>query len=136
MLSNEETIKWLKENRRDKKGCLDLRNLDLSKDFKDVYISGLIVKRNLLQGWQTVGCDLDQSNSRVEGSLSQGCHKVKKDIMQSGNVVGRDLIQNHQVVQGNLQQYAHFVRGKLFSHILEEFEEWIYNVQSNSKKEE
>lgn len=65
MLSKEEVVKWLSENCKNACGDLVLSNLDLTKDFHDVNISGLKVKGSLIQSYQTVGEYLQQVEQSV-----------------------------------------------------------------------
>ena len=76
MLSREEVVKWLWNNCRDVNNNLVLSYLDL-RDFNDVCINELKVKRDLYVSHQEVGGDLHQVNQTVKGDIYS--HKLKKD---------------------------------------------------------
>lgn len=69
MLSKGEIKKWLLENCVNEYGKLDLSGLDFSDFDGDIYTFGMTVKKNLDQGFQEIGGDLNQSHQKVEGHI-------------------------------------------------------------------
>lgn len=82
MLSKDEIKKWLLENCVDKKGKLDLSGLDFSDFDGTIDISGMKVKKNLLQSNQKIGGWLDQDRQEVGGNLYQNYLKVSGNLYQ------------------------------------------------------
>lgn len=66
MLPDEETKKWLIENRTNGKGELDLSGLDFSDFTGNVHISGCKVGGSLFQDEQEVGGILYQDDRKLE----------------------------------------------------------------------
>lgn len=114
MLSKQEIKKWLLENCVDENGSLDLSGLDFSDFDGSVDISGMKVKKNLLQNKQQVEGCLYQRDQRVRFDLDQSCQQVERDLDQHGQDVGGDLIQNSNDVSGNLYQDDQNVVGSLY----------------------
>ena len=94
-MPNDELIKFLVENRKDENGNLDLANLDLSKDFKNVYFDGMKVEGDLCQNFQTVGGNLYQDSQTVGNDLCQGHQTVGGDLYQNSQTAKRMLLQSH-----------------------------------------
>ena len=117
MLSKGEIKKWLLENCVSKSGKLDLSGLDFSDFDGTVDISGMKVKKNLLQNKQKVEGCLYQSDQRVELDLEQCYQQVGRDLDQHGQDVGGDLIQNSNDVFGNLYQGDQNVAGSLYQDV-------------------
>jgi len=95
MKTKQELKKWLLANCENDFGTLYLGELDFSDFDGDVYIGRMKVKKDLIQGGQTVG-----------GNLVQGCQEVKGDLNQCFNKVDGDLLQSYQEVNGVIEQYA------------------------------
>lgn len=114
MLSKEEIKKWLLENCVSQSGKLDLSGLDFSDFDGTVDISGMKVKKNLLQNKQEVEGCLYQSDQRVRLDLEQCCQRAGRDLDQHGQDVGGDLMQNSNDVFGNLYQDDQNVAGNLY----------------------
>lgn len=112
--SKEEIKKWLLENCVDKNGNLDLSGLDFSDFDGSVDISGMKVKKNLLQNKQQVEGCLYQRDQRVRFDLDQPCQQVERDLDQHGQDVGGDLMQNSNDVFGNVYQGDQNVAGTLY----------------------
>ncbi|MEG2379809.1 MAG: hypothetical protein RSB77_06260 [Bacilli bacterium] len=92
MKTKEEIKDWLLENCIDEDGDLILMNLDFSDFDKNIYISNMKVKGNLLQYNQKVQGDLWQSCQEVQGKLLQYSQKVEGDLYQYGQKVKREFI--------------------------------------------
>lgn len=114
MLSKEEIKKWLLDNCIDENGDLDLRDLDFSDFEGDVDISGMSVKKNLMQNLQEVGGYLCQDNQIVEEDLDQHEQRVKGTLCQYGQEVGKNLIQEKQKVGGDLFQHHQKAKGSIY----------------------
>lgn len=94
-IDSEELVKFLIENRTDDYGDLDLMDLDFSNFEGNIYISGMMVKKNLHQDNQCVKGNLYQDNQQVEGNLVQYCQKVK------GQFLNHKLEYNEKWVDGD-----------------------------------
>ena len=91
MKDTTEIRDWLLKNAVDRYGDLMLGNLDLSEFAGDVYIDGMKVKGDLIQGLH-----------EVQGNLYQYGHEVKGSLYQSRNEVQGNLYQSRNEVKGNL----------------------------------
>ena len=100
----DEVRDYLLENRVVERGYLDLDGLDFSDFDGDIYMSGMKVKRDLLQ-----------NNREVNGDLYQGDHYVRGNLYQGQQYVQGHLYQSEQKVKGNLYQSKHEVQGDYFS---------------------
>ena len=98
----EEIKKYLLENRVDDDGDLDLEDLDFSDFEGNVTISGMKVRRDLYQCWQT-----------VQGNLNQDSQEVKGDLYQSRQMVQGNLSQSLQTVLGDLSNIYNEYGGEL-----------------------
>ena len=81
-LTPEEKKQWILDNCVDEYGNIDLSNLDFSDFEGNVFIGGMIVKKDLIQFCQQVKGDLIQSCQQVKGDLYQGCQIVEGNIVQ------------------------------------------------------
>ena len=121
-ISNEELVKFLIENRTDDDGDLDLMDLDFSNFEGNIYISGMMVKKNLNQDNQCVKGNLYQHNQQVEGNLVQYCQKVK------GKFLNHKLEYNEEWVDGD--GYVSRIK-KLIPITKQELEEMGYTLKES-----
>lgn len=82
MKTKEEIRDWLLENAVDELGDLMLIDLDFSEFDGDIFILGMIVKKDLMQTFQ-----------KVEGSLYQNYQTVKGDYYCLNNKVGGKIFE-------------------------------------------
>lgn len=102
MKTKEEIKAWLLENAVDENGDLDLSCLDFSDFEGDVYIDGMVVKKDLVQNCQNVGGYLHQDFQEVEGNLYQNIQEVKGNLYQGNQEVEGNLYQSNLKVKGTI----------------------------------
>ena len=113
--TKEEIKQWLLKNCIDKKGNLNLSDLDFSDFNGNIYINRMKVKKSLYQNEQKVKINLYQNNQIVEKilwqynqtveiNIFQDHQNAKRNIFQSYQTVGKDLYQSYQSVKGYLCQ--------------------------------
>ena len=102
---------WLLENAVSEFGNLMLDGLDFGDFDGDVFISEMIVKKDLVQSNQLVKGGLYQERQTVGHNLHQSFQTVGGDLYQSFQNVGGYLNQSYQNVGGDLNQSNHEVSG-------------------------
>ena len=96
MKTKEEIKQWLLKNCIDKKGNLDLSDLDFSDFNGNIYINRMKVKRDLWQNHQEVQRHLYQDHQEVNGNLLQTHQKVIGKLYQNNQRVDDKLMQDNR----------------------------------------
>lgn len=97
-MNNKDFIAFLKENRSDEDGNIDLNNLNFGKFDKNINISRLTTRGNLYINNSTIGGDLKQNNQSVGGNLDQSQQIVKGNLIQTRQKFKGKMTQNEQYI--------------------------------------